>query len=254
MIKLVFQSRVNEHGGKMESGEPEKGNYDKKKWKKIINTTQSNYANMIKRLSRKQKVSNFVLIYYSIFLIINTLTAKYFPDFFDSSLAEYFGIILSVVMLAYSLINNSANYAVRISNVEEALNKLKTIKRDLANDNLQECIKKYNKITDTTERREDVDFFVTVKHLCKEFGINWLTKQHKKKISKPKGEEELEEYNNQEKVVNNYISEINVVVEEGKIIFESLWEFVLFVVPIIIFILCMGASPNGYTKIQSFLS
>ena len=150
MIKLVFQSRVNEHGGKMESGEPEKGNYDKKKWKKIIDTTQSNYANMIKRLSRKQKVSNFVLIYYSIFLIINTLTAKYFPDFFDSSLAEYFGIILSVVMLAYSLINNSANYAVRISNVEEALNKLKTIKRDLANDNLQECIKKYNKINKNT--------------------------------------------------------------------------------------------------------
>ena len=44
--------------------------YDEKKWMKIMDTTQSNYANMIKRLSKKQKVSNFVLIYYSIFLII----------------------------------------------------------------------------------------------------------------------------------------------------------------------------------------
>ena len=34
--------------------------YDSNKWRKIINTTQSNYANMIKRLSRKQKISNLV--------------------------------------------------------------------------------------------------------------------------------------------------------------------------------------------------
>ena len=94
--------------------------YDSNKWRKIINTTQSNYANMIKRLSRKQKISNLVLIYYSIFLIVNTLTGKYFPQYFNTELSEYFGIILSVVMLAYSLINNSSNYAVRISDVEIA--------------------------------------------------------------------------------------------------------------------------------------
>ena len=45
--------------------------YDKAKWKNIIDTTQSNYANMIKRLDKSQKMSNFVLIYYSIFLIVN---------------------------------------------------------------------------------------------------------------------------------------------------------------------------------------
>lgn len=37
--------------------------YDKAKWKNIIDTTQSNYANMIKRLDKSQKMSNFVLIY-----------------------------------------------------------------------------------------------------------------------------------------------------------------------------------------------
>ena len=48
--------------------------YTKDKWKKIMDTTQNNYANMIKRLTRKSKVSNFTLIYYSIFLIISSLT------------------------------------------------------------------------------------------------------------------------------------------------------------------------------------
>lgn len=164
----------------MEEKEQSVKKYDANKWRKIINTTQSNYANMIKRLSRKQKISNIVLIYYSIFLIINTLTGKYFPNYFNSELAEYCGIILSVVMLAYSLINNSSNYAVRISNIEESLNSLKTIKRRLSDKNLNECIKKYNKVADSTERREDVDFFITVKHLCKEFKINWFTKKRKK--------------------------------------------------------------------------
>ncbi len=241
----------------MDNKEQEKNEYEyAKKWKNIINTTQSNYNNMIKRLSRKQKVSNFVLIYYSIFLIINTLTGKYFPNFFDSSLSEYFGIILSVVMLAYSLINSNANYAVRISNIEAAHNKLKTIKRKLDDKNLKKCIDKYNKITDCTERREDVDFFITVKHLCKEFGINWLTKKHKYLNNKSE-EEDLEvpeEYRHQEKVVNNYISEINVFVEEGKILFECIWQIILFVIPIIIFILCIVTSSNGIIEIKSFLS
>lgn len=233
----------------MNDVEPKMREYDARKWKKIMDTTQSNYANMVKRLSRKQKMSNLVLIYYSIFMIINTLTGKYFTNFFNTNLAEYFGIILSVVTLAYSLINSSANYAIRISNIEEALNKLKTIKRKLEEDNLQACIDEYNKVTDSTERRDDVDFFVTVKHLCREFNINWITKKHKSKDDKPKIESELEEYANQEKVVNNYISEINVFVEEGKILFESIWAGVIFVVPIIIFILCVVTSSRIGIKI-----
>lgn len=234
---------------KMNDVEPKMKKYDARKWKKIMDTTQSNYANMVKRLSRKQKMSNFVLIYYSIFMIINTLTGKYFPNIFNTNLAEYFGIILSVVMLAYSLINSSANYAIRISNVEEALNKLKTIKRKLEDDNLQDCIDEYNKVTDSTECRDDVDFFVTVKHLCKEFNINWITKKHKGKENKFQIESELEEYANQEKVVNNYISEINVFVEEGKILFENIWAGVIFVIPIIIFILCVVTSSRLGIKI-----
>ena len=224
--------------------------YDKKKWKKIIDTTQSNYANMIKRLSRKNKVSNFVLIYYSIFLIIATLTSKYFPWYFNSKLGEYFGIILSVIVLAYSLVNNSANYAVRIANIETALNKLKTIKRGLEDRELEECVREYNEITDATERRDDVDFFITVKHLCNEYDINWVTKKRKKKTVK-KDENRDEEYKKQEEVVNNYISEINVLVEEGKIISEFIWNAILFLVPMLIFVLCIIFSDFGKAIIKS---
>ena len=37
--------------------------YDADKWKKIMDTTQMNYSNMLKRLSRQNSVSNFILIY-----------------------------------------------------------------------------------------------------------------------------------------------------------------------------------------------
>lgn len=216
--------------------------YNKTKWKKIMDTTQSNYANMIKRLSKKQKVSNFVLIYYSIFSIITTLTSKYFPNSFNSELGEYFGIILSIIVLAYSLINNSANYAVRIEKAKDVLNSLKTIKRQLEEENLSDCVEQYNYIADNAERREDVDFFRTVKHLCKEYHICWLTKKRKK--SDKDIQQLSDEDKEQEKVVNNYISEINVWVEEAKIIFENVWIAILFLVPIVIFVLCVFSSPH----------
>ena len=41
--------------------------------------TQCNYDNMLKRLLRKKQFSNFVITYYSIALIIYSLTAGCFP-------------------------------------------------------------------------------------------------------------------------------------------------------------------------------
>ncbi len=154
-----------------------KPKYDKEKWKKIMDTTQSNYANMIKRLTRKSKFSNFILIYYSIFLIITTLTCKYFSDYYNVILSEYFSIILSIVVLAYSIINSNANYSVRIHILENSLNELKNLKRELDQADLQECVCKYNNMTDKTERREDIDFFNTVRSLAKLYDVSILTKK-----------------------------------------------------------------------------
>lgn len=224
----------NTENKKEELKQEYKNKYDCHKWKKIMDTTQSNYANMIKRLERRYKVSNYILIYYSIFLIIITLTGKYFPAYFNSNLGEYFGVVLSVIVLAYSLVNNSANYSVRIARIEDALNKLKTIKRDLNEDSLEQKKEEYNKVADTTERRDDVDFFITVKNLCKSYDIGWISK-------KPKETKDIEaqEYDEQQKVVNDYISEINVLLEECKIVSEYFWYFILFTAPIGIFLFCI---------------
>ena len=55
----------------------ENKNYnDKNKMYDIMNTTQSNYSNMLKRLQIRKSFSNFVITYYSITLIVYTLTAE----------------------------------------------------------------------------------------------------------------------------------------------------------------------------------
>ncbi|MEO2506698.1 SLATT domain-containing protein [Clostridium paraputrificum] len=207
--------------------------YTKDKWKKIMDTTQNNYANMIKRLTRKSKVSNFTLIYYSIFLIISSLTCKYFPSDFNANLSEYFNVILSVIILAYSLVNNNANYNIRINSIENSLNEIKNLKRNLKDDNLEEYKSKYNEITDRTERRDDRDFFITVKQLAKLYQINWFTKKPKKNRKNKHNDVDGE------KIVNDYLAEINVMAEVLKIVFEYLWYFLLFVIPVVVFVTCL---------------
>ena len=207
--------------------------YDKSKWKKIMDTTQSNYANMIKRLTRKSKFSNFILIYYSIFLIITTLTCKYFSNYYNIILSEYFSIILSIVVLAYSIINNNANYSVRIHNLENSLNELKNLKRELDQGDLEVCIGRYNDITDKTERREDIDFFNTVRSLAKLYDVNIFTKKVKKRCK---------DINNEKvDVVLGYLSEISVAVEITKMAIEYLWYIIVIFIPIIMFMVCIIA-------------
>lgn len=66
-------------------------------------------------------------------------------------------------------------------------------------------------------------------------------------------DENEEEHKNQEKVVNDYISEINVCVEEGKIVLEYIWDTVLFLIPITIFALCVAYSLRGKELIATFI-
>ena len=50
--------------------------YNKAKYYRIMDRTQSNYANQLKRLSRDKKRADFILIYYSLALIIYALSGK----------------------------------------------------------------------------------------------------------------------------------------------------------------------------------
>ena len=210
--------------------------YSPNKWKNIMDTTQNNYANMIKRLTRRSKISNFVLIYYSIFLIICSLTCKFFPNNFNSTLAEYFNIILSIIILAYSLVNNSSNYTVRIARIEKSLNGVKNIKRKLCDDKdkLELCIKEYIEITDRTERREDIDFFITTKELCKKYGVYWISGNIKKNTQSDDKEDETAITS-----VRDHLSEISIFYEIVKLMLEYLWYVFLIVTPIIVFYSCI---------------
>ena len=137
------------------------------------------------------------------------------------------------MVLAYSIINNNANYSVRIHNLENSLNELKNLKRKLDQGDLNECIDRYNDITDKTERREDIDFFNTVRSLAKLYDVNIFTKKVKKRCK----------YVNDEKVdvVLGYLSEISVPVEITKMTIEYLWYIIVICIPIITFMVCILA-------------
>ena len=199
--------------------------YDKEKWLKVCNTTLCNYINMEKRLSENKKLSDFVLAYYSLFFIINSLTAVYF-DLYNDKLCEYFGIILSVIMLAYSFINSNANYTRRIDIITNAINELKTLKRTpFPDENIEIFVNKYNDIVDGVEFRNDIDFFRTIKSKCKEEGIKWYSKFN---TNSSKEREQLK----------NYLSEISPFYLQMKIVLTFFSKIIVVILPPMVIMLC----------------
>lgn len=206
--------------------------YNKDRIYDIMDTTQTNYEHMFKRLKRKAKFSSFVLTYYSIALIVYTLTPKYYPQYYNSDLSEYFSVIISVVILAYSIINGNAKYNERIKSAESAVNSVKNIKRGLTDQNLEQKKMEYHNITIVTEYSSDVDFFQTIKKKCKEYDIRWYA--YKKDIKEKRTE--LNKYEMDK--LNNYLSEILPFVQQTKIICDYLLTGFVVLMPITIFVLC----------------
>lgn len=216
--------------------------YTKEKMKDIMDITQSNYANMLKRLNRQYKLSNFVLIYYSIALIVYALTAVFFPHYYDDIFSNYFSIIFSVIMLAYSISNNNSKYSERIKMAESVLNSVKTMKRELTDENLQQKRMEYNSILDTAEYRAEVDFFSTLKQMCREYDVKWY--KYKKDINeKIKSAKENEKTESQEtlkmlKRLNNYLSEDYPFIQQLKIFCEYVLSGVVLLMPAVVFVIC----------------
>lgn len=212
--------------------------YSCEKWKDIMNTTQMNYANMLKRLRFEKKFGDTILVYYSISLIVYPLTSLFYPKFFDNKCATYFGIILSIVLLVYSLINSNANYSNRIVAAESVMNTVKNLKRNLNDHTLGLYVKNYNQEVDNAEFRDDIDFFHTLVQKCKEYNICILfyRSKIKKLIEQPTiSDEKKEEY----KKLKNYLSEVNVAKQFGKIIVINLVRLLVIFAPIAIFVLCV---------------
>ena len=208
----------------------ENKNYnDKNKMYDIMNTTQSNYSNMLKRLQIRKSFSNFVITYYSITLIVYTLTAEFFPDKFNTELSNYFNIILSIVVLTYSLIITNAKYSERIQAAERVLNEVKAKKRELTEDNVAEKRKEYEVIMSKAEYRSEIDFFRTLKQKCKKNDVCWL--RYKKGLEKMEDRDEADK-------LKEYLSENFPLTQQLKIFLQYMGEGIIVIIPIFIFILC----------------
>ena len=208
----------------------ENKNYnDKNKMYDIMNTTQSNYSNMLKRLQIRKSFSNFVITYYSITLIVYTLTAEFFPDKFNTELSNYFNIILSIVVLTYSLIITNAKYSERIQAAERVLNEVKAKKRELIEGNVAENRKEYENIMSKAEYRSEIDFFRTLKQICKKNDVCWL--RYKKGLEKMEDRDEADK-------LKEYLSENFPLTQQLKIFLQYVGEGIIVIIPIFIFILC----------------
>lgn len=208
----------------------ENKNYnDKNKMYDIMNTTQSNYSNMLKRLQIRKSFSNFVITYYSITLIVYTLTAEFFPYKFNTELSNYFNIILSIVVLTYSLIITNAKYSERIQATERVLNEVKAKKRELTEGNVAEKRKEYENIMSKAEYRSEIDFFRTLKQKCKKNDVCWL--RYKKGLEKMEDRDEADK-------LKEYLSENFPLTQQLKIFLQYVGEGIIVIIPIFIFILC----------------
>lgn len=116
--------------------------YDCEKYYRIMNMTQLNYANQLKRLSKNQSRANIILIYYSTALIVYSVASIIYPTIFSLKWMEFSSIILSVVVLLYSIINGNANYPQRIANIEKSLNQVKSLKRKIESIRASCCTEK----------------------------------------------------------------------------------------------------------------
>lgn len=203
--------------------------YNKNKMYDIMNTTQSNYSNMLKRLAASKAFSNFVITYYSIVLIVYSLTAEFFPEVFDTNLSSYFNIILSVVVLAYSLIIGNAKYSERIQAAEDVLNAVKAKKREINDDNVNRIRLEYEEIMSKAEYRSEVDFFCTLKQMCKKNEVRWyMYKVDLKTMDNKEDADKLKEY----------LSENFPWTQQLKLFFQYIWRGCIILVPIILFTIC----------------
>ena len=141
---------------------------------------------------------------------------------------NYFNIILSIVVLTYSLIITNAKYSERIQAAERVLNEVKTKKRELTEGNVAEKRKEYENIMSKAEYRSEIDFFRTLKQKCKKNDVCWLS--YKKGLEKMDRDEADK--------LKEYLSENFPLTQQLKIFLQYVGEGIIVIIPISIFILC----------------
>lgn len=237
--------------------------YNRNKYYRIIDVTQTNYVNQLNRLSKAEKHSDFILIYYSLALIIYPLSVQFYPSVLDATWITYSSIVLSIVLLVFSIINSKAAYPQRISALQVALTETKQLKREIGDlpnlvqrppkclnssdpehvsscescpysdscKKLEDIKNAYEKIINTAEMREDVDFYHTIVQLSKKHGIDPYTGKEKDNRNHDAYERAVI------KDLKGYISENNPRIQQALVCGAHLWHFVLYIIPILNFVI-----------------
>lgn len=138
---------------------------EKNEFKEQILITKTNYINFKKRLMSENNLLEYNLIYYSLYLIVSGITAKYFPMTYNVKLNEYFSIIISIIVLLMSIISKNINYTNRIANIRKSILDIQELENESSEDssNLTDIKKKYQEIMKKTEIRKDIDYYKTIK-------------------------------------------------------------------------------------------
>lgn len=219
--------------------------YNLEKYFRIMDTAQLNFANQYKRLSKNDKRASYIVVYYSIVLIVYALSVHYYSQWFDSTWMNYCNIIISVIVLVYSIINSKADYAKRASKASESLNNVKGLKRRLgmlkAQQNetetdkekwiieFKKIVEEYSDLSNSAEVRDDLDFYYTIRSLCKKYGISAFRSTETIGKIDISNEDAIEE-------LKGYIAENAPFMQWIHVAFLRIWHVMLYMAPVFIFL------------------
>lgn len=88
------------------------------------------------------------------------------------------------------------------------------------------------------EYRAEVDFFKTIKQMCKENDVRWYWYKNDIKILRENGNKEVAEK------LNNYLSENFPMSQQMKIIVFYLRDTMIVIIPLLLFVLCFVVKWN----------
>ena len=254
--------------------------YNRSKYYRIMDRTQSNYSNQYKRLLKNGKRADNILIYYSISLIVYSLTVNYFEEYFSERVLSFSSIILSIIVLTFSIINSNAAYPERAAKIQDSLNKVKQMKREVGDlpanisfegDPSQEqlCAKckgkdaetraceaasacfrleeikaRYDQVVSGTEIRDDLDFYFTIRNLCETYNLNWRNgKMLAPKNGDPK--ELTAEEKAEIEEIRGYIAENNPVHQRRYLAATKAVHALLYFAPVLVYALSFAAKRLG---------
>ncbi len=142
---------------------------------KDLLATSTNYANMYDRLHRRNTITKFLIVYYSVIAILYTILPKYFIyEEAIKNILDFCSVVISIILLVASLSVSMANYSARETRIIQSIDLLKRLKKELQAKHIINkkdffrYINRYHEIVDSMELRTNYDYYLTRKKLKKE--------------------------------------------------------------------------------------